>query len=419
MSEIRVTSVVGENGGDPVGLTTGLTVGPLTGTTGIGATITHQGHAQFAGVCTATSFSGSGENLTGISSPLSFRNKIINGAMTVSQRHGTTVVTGVNATGYRIDRWTHQMASVNSAFSVSQSTDSPDGFGNSYKIDVTTADTSLAAAHAHFFRQKIEGQNLQDFAKGTSAAKQFALSFYVKTNKTGVYTVELYDIDNNRAISKTFTVVDSNWNRYIIIFPADTTGAFDNDNGNSLVVQFFLSAGSNYTNNGTFNNSAWGSLSGKSRVSSSNVNFADSTSNNWYITGVQLEVGSSATAFEHRTFADELRRCQRYLFRLGGGDTETYTTLAMAVQSHSTLCKSHIQFPVQMRSKDITYTYADLTVDDDVSSYAAGRIQSINSDNSGKTSAGLIFNTSSMGTVNPTRILTDDVGGYIQGECEL
>ena len=72
MSEIRVTSVVGENGGDPVGLTTGLTVGPLTGTTGVGATITHQGHAQFAGVCTATSFVGNGANLTGLSSGLSF-----------------------------------------------------------------------------------------------------------------------------------------------------------------------------------------------------------------------------------------------------------------------------------------------------------------------------------------------------------
>ena len=262
------------------------------------------------GTCTA--------KLTGMTGGggLSHRNKIINGAMTVSQYNGTSVVTGVNSSGYRIDRWTHQMASVNSAFSVSQSTDSPDGFGNSYKIDVTTADTSLAAAHAHFFRQKIEGQNLQDFAKGTSSAKQFALSFYVKTNKTGVYTVEMYDIDNNRAISKTFTVADSNWNRYTIIFPADTTGAFGNDNGNSLVVQFFLSAGSNYTNNGTFNNSAWGSLSGKSRVSSSNVNFADSTSNNWYLTGVQLEVGDTATSFEHRSHGEELARCQRYYERI-------------------------------------------------------------------------------------------------------
>ena len=289
------------------------------------------------GTCTAkiTGMTGGGG--------LSHRNKIINGAMTVSQRHGTTVVTGVNASGYRIDRWTHQMASVNSAFSVSQSTDSPDGFANSYKIDVTTADTSLSAAHAHFFRQKIEGQNLQDFAKGTSSAKQFALSFYVKTNKTGVYTVEMYDIDNNRAISKTFTVADSNWNRYTIIFPADTTGAFDNDNGNSLVVQFFLSAGSNYTNNGTFNNSAWGSLSGKSRVSSSNVNFADSTSNNWYLTGVQLEVGDTATTFEHRSFGEELRRCERYFQCLKGpslvdtGDNEALYGIAFAYTTSRTL----------------------------------------------------------------------------------
>ena len=257
------------------------------------------------GTCTAkiTGMTGGGG--------LSHRNKIINGAMIVSQRNGASVVTGVNATGYRIDRWTHQIDSINSAFSVSQSTDSPDGFGNSYKIDVTTADTSLVAAHAHFFRQKIEGQNLQDFAKGSSSAKQFAVSFYVKTNKTGVYTVELYDVDNNRAISKIFTVADTNWNRYTIIFPADTTGAFGNDNGNSLVLQFWLSAGSNYTT-GTFNNSAWGSVSGKARVSSSNVNFGDSTSNDWYITGVQLEVGDTATTFEHRSISEELARCQRY-----------------------------------------------------------------------------------------------------------
>ena len=278
---------------------------------------------------------------------LSHRNKIINGAMTVSQYNGTSVVTGVNATGYRIDRWTHQIASINSAFSVSQSTDSPDGFGNSYKIDVTTADTSLAAAHAHFFRQKIEGQNLQDFAKGTSSAKQFALSFYVKTNKTGVYTVELYDVDNNRAISKIFTVADTNWNRYKIIFPADTTGAFGNDNGNSLVLQFWLSAGSNYTT-GTFNNSAWGSVSGKARVSSSNVNFGDSTSNDWYLTGVQLEVGDTVTSFEHRSFGDELIRCYRYYYKMNGDSNKTYM-IGMSDNDNQNIY-GFFHFPVPMRT---------------------------------------------------------------------
>ena len=238
------------------------------------------------------------------------KNKIINGSMICSQR-GTSE-TGVNSSGYKNapDRWTHQIASSQSAYTVSQSTDSPDGFANSYKIDVTTADTSLHADHVHFFRQKIEGQNLQDFAKGTSSAKQFALSFYVKTTKTGTYVVELYDVDNSRQISKTYTVSDTNWNRYTLIFPADTTGAFGNDNGNSFAVQFYLSAGANYTS-GTLNSSAWATSTQANRAVGQ-VNFDDSTSNDWYITGVQLEVGSVATDFEHRSYAQELALCQRY-----------------------------------------------------------------------------------------------------------
>ena len=151
--------------------------------------------------------------------------------------------------------------------------------------------------------------------------------------------------DNNRAISKIFTVADTNWNRYTIIFPADTTGAFGNDNGNSLVLQFFLSAGSNYTNNGTFNNSAWGSVSGKSRVSSSNVNFADSTSNNWYITGVQLEVGDTATTYEHRSYGEEFARCQRYY--------QQYTNIMSVgyVPDNTSKSYSHgFNFPVEMRA---------------------------------------------------------------------
>ena len=284
------------------------------------------------------------DDILPLAGQLGNKNKIINGGMTVSQRNGTTVVTGVNTTGYRIDRWTHQIDSINSAFSVSQSTDTPDEFGNSYKIDVTTADTSLAAAHAHFFRQKIEGQNLQDFAKGTSAAKQFAVSFYVKTNKTGIYTVELYDIDNNRAISKTFTVADSNWNRYTLIYPADTTGAFGNDNGNSLVLQFWLSAGSNYTS-GTLNTSAWAAATQANRVSSSNVNLGDNTSNEWYLTGVQLEVGSVATDFEHRSFGQELALCQRYF--------QLHTNIMASgyvPDNNARVYSLGFNFPIQMRS---------------------------------------------------------------------
>ncbi len=185
------------------------------------------------------------------------------------------------------------------------------GFPNSYKFECTTADTSVAAGEYLGFQQILEGQDVQDFLKGTSSAKEFTLSFYVKTNKSGVYTVELNDNDNTRQISKTFTVSDGNWNRYTLTFPADTTGAFDNDNDNSLQVNFWLIAGTNYTS-GTLNSSAWAAKTNANRVSSSNVNIGDSTSNTLEITGVQLEVGGTATDFEHRSYADELRRCYRY-----------------------------------------------------------------------------------------------------------
>ncbi len=139
----------------------------------------------------------------------------------------------------------------------------------------------------------------------------------------------------------------------------------------------------------------------------------------WEVTKVQLEEGTVATKFEKKLFSDELVQCKRYCFMLGGGDTETYTTLLMGIQSHSNLCKAHVQFPVDMRSKDVTFSFSDLTLDDDIASYSDGRINSVNVEYAGKSSATLIFNTASMNNVNATRILTDAVGGYIFCDCEL
>ena len=240
-----------------------------------------------------------------ITNNLSNRNLLINGEFRVNQRGDQT---GITSSSYTLDRWNLSPAN-GGTWSVSQSTDTPDGFANSIKLDCTTANTSLASGAYILFRQKLEGQDVQAFAKGTSSAKQFAVSFYVKTNKSGVYTVELRDNNNSRTCSKTFTVSDANWNRYTLSFPADTTGAFNNNN-DSLQLNFWLGAGSTFTS-GTLQ-TTWGSQTNANRISSSNVNIADSTSNEWYITGVQLEVGSVATDFEHRSFADELLRCYRY-----------------------------------------------------------------------------------------------------------
>ena len=237
------------------------------------------------------------------------KNKVINGGMMVHQR-GDASATG-SAAYLSCDRFKTANGSA-AQVAVTKSTDTPDGFSASTKWDCTTADTSIAASDYFIIQHKIEGQNVQDFAKGTSSAKQFALSFYIKATKTGVYTVELEDTDNGRACSKTITKVsDTNWNRYTIIYPADTTGAFNNDNGGSLTINFWLIAGSDYTS-GTLQTSAWGSRVTANRVSSSNANAFDSTSNDFFLTGVQLEVGGVVTDFEHRSIGEELALCCRY-----------------------------------------------------------------------------------------------------------
>ena len=124
---------------------------------------------------------------------------------------------------------------------------------------------------------------MQGVRKGTSNAKPLILSFWVKTNKTGTYNVEAIDQDNSRLCSFSYTVSDTNWNKYTIVFPADTTGAFGNDNGASLDIGWWLVAGSTF-NTGS-NQNSFGSFVQANRAPS-NVNRADSTSNEWYITGI-------------------------------------------------------------------------------------------------------------------------------------
>ena len=236
------------------------------------------------------------------------RNVVINGAMMVSQRGNQSATSSGGY--YACDRFYTSNGS-DAAVAVNQSTDSPDDFGFSYHLDCTTAETSIAAGQYFLIQYRMEGQDLQRFNKGTSSAKQFALSFYVKATKTGIYTVELEDVDNQRQISKTINVADTNWNRYVLIFPADTSGALDNDQNNSLSINWWLLAGSTY-NGGTVNTSSWASITQANRASGSNVNAMDSTSNDFRLTGVQLEVGDQATVFEHRNFGEELALCQRY-----------------------------------------------------------------------------------------------------------
>ena len=247
---------------------------------------------------------------------LSNRNVVINGAMQVAQR-GTSVA-GITTTGYyTADRWVDIIVTLGT-WTQSQEADAPtgSGFRNSTKILCTTADASPSASDEIKFQQSLEGQNVQQFLKGTASAKPFALSFWVKSNLTGTYIVELIDADNSRQVSASYTIsASATWEKKTIIFPADTTGAFDNNNDASLRLNFILGAGSTYTS-GTLN-TVWASTTNANRYVGQ-INLAAATNNYWQITGVQLEAGSVATPFEFEDFSTTLAKCQRYLPALIG-----------------------------------------------------------------------------------------------------
>lgn len=239
------------------------------------------------------------------------RNLLINSAMQVAQRGSST--SGVTTSGYYGPDRFQFIVNTAGTWTVSQASDGPDGFARSYGLSCTTADASLAAGDYVYVAQILEGQDLQQLKKGTADAVSVTLSFWVKSSKTGTYTIELRDVDNSRHIASTYTVDAANtWEYKTITYAGDATGAFTNDNNASLYVNFWLAAGSQYTSGSLA--TSWASMSDANRVSASNVNLADSTSNNFYLTGVQLELGSQATPFEYRSYGDELRRCQRYYY---------------------------------------------------------------------------------------------------------
>jgi len=244
------------------------------------------------------------------------RNVIINGAMNVAQRGTSSTGLGASSGYFTVDRHILDFSNTAGRLTMSQDSSAPSGFANSLKLACTTADTSIASDEQLRINTRIEGQNLQSFAKGTSDAKPFAVSFYVKGNASATYVCELYDNDNTRQVSKTFNVT-TDWTRVELSFPADTTGAFDDDNALSFLLQIWLHAGSNFTS-GTLN-TTWGSVTNANRAVGIS-SFFDSTSRTFFITGLQLEVGQNPTEFEHEPYERTLVKCQRYYQRIETND---------------------------------------------------------------------------------------------------
>jgi hypothetical protein len=275
---------------------------------------------------------------------------IINGDMSIAQRD--TSVTGKTDTGYyTVDRWNHLISSIGT-WSISQSTDVPtgQGFAKSLKMDCTTADASPASSDELQFRQFIEGQNLQMLKKGTSNAESVTLSFWVKSTKTGTYIIEVRDADNDRNINKSYTINSSDtWEKKTLSFDGDTTGALNNDNGTSIQLTWWLGAGSNFTS-GTLATS-WESRTNANRAVGQ-VNLADSTSNEWYITGVQLEVGefdsTSIPSFPFESFENNIRKCQRYYYRRESENSYGPGAQGMQIGSSNTMIQGY--HPVKMRT---------------------------------------------------------------------
>jgi len=255
--------------------------------------------------------------LIGSQTALSHRNLIINGAYQVYQR--ATSATAAASSYETADRWINFEAT-DGAYTTEQSTDHPLGSGYSHKAQVTTADTSIGAAQYSYIAQRIEAQNLQHLLYGTSSAKSLTLSFYVKSNKTGTYCITIYKTDSTAYLfTKEYTISSANtWEKKeITISPTAgstslitaSAGAIANDNGLGIEVGFHLALGSNFTG-GT--SDSWSAGSNNHYGTTNQVNWMDSTSNNFYLTEVQLELGEQPTPFEHRSFGDELARCQRY-----------------------------------------------------------------------------------------------------------
>ena len=239
-----------------------------------------------------------------------FRNIIINGDMAVAQRATSTA--SITSAGFKtVDRF-YTGVTTAGTWTQSQDTDVPsgEGFATSLKMDCTTADGSLAAGDLVQLVQYVEGQNLQYLKWGTGYAQSLTLSFWVKSVLTGTYIAELRNSDNTRTICSSYTISSaSTWEKKTITFVGDTNSGPANDNGEGLRLTLWLAAGSTYTSGSLA--TSWETTTQANRAVGQ-VNLANSTSNNFWITGIQLEAGSVATDFEVETFGQNLQRCQRY-----------------------------------------------------------------------------------------------------------
>ena len=273
--------------------------------------------------------------------PLSNRNRIINGDMRIDQRNaGAAVTINASSATYSVDRWAGFGMASAGVFTLNRSTTAPAGFTNSLAVTCTTADGTIAAGDRYFIDHRIEGFNTADFDFGTASANTVTLSFWVQSSLTGTYCIGFINNGGARSYVAEYTInAADTWEYKTITLTGDTSGTWLSDNGIGVSIRFTLATGTTYQTTAN----AWSA--GNFNATSNQVNWMSSSSSRRFrITGVQLEVGSVATPFEHRSYTDELALCQRYFWKSTG-------TLVIAGQTTGAYGQQQSMiFPVQMRA---------------------------------------------------------------------
>jgi hypothetical protein len=268
-----------------------------------------------------------------------FKNRIINGAMVIDQRNAGASVTPLNA-AYTIDRWFHQLSQA-SKISVQRSTTAPAGFINSALITSLSA-YSVGVNDYFNIVQAIEGLNLTDLGWGTANAQTVTISFWVRSSLTGTFGGSVLNSNQTRAYPFTYTISAANtWEQKTVTIAGDTSGTWLTDNGIGLRLSFGLGAGSNFS-------STAGAWAGGTYLSATGATSVVGTNGaTFYVTGVQLEKGSTATSFDVRPYTTELMLCQRYYYKTIPGASAK--PLAVGYNNSTTVAIAVTPFPCPMR----------------------------------------------------------------------
>jgi hypothetical protein len=283
---------------------------------------------------------------------VNMKNRIINGAMVISQRNGTSAVTLDGASAYTLDRWEGYDAT-DGSFSVQQTTTAPTGFNNSLKVTVVSTDTSLGATQFAFLRQKIEGYNVADLGWGTANAKTITLSFWVYSSVTGTFGGAFVNDNGDRGYPFSYTISAANtWEQKSVTLTGDTTGTWLTTNGVGIGITFGLGVGSSYSGTaGSWQAGFYASATGA-------TNLMATSGATFYITGCQLEIGSTATSFDYRPYGTELQLCQRY-FWVWNSTGVSYAKIGYGVTDTANRMEAMVYTPTVFRANPtITSTAA-------------------------------------------------------------